>query len=179
MPNTKFFPISLRIILVALVVGGLAMMFPLFNFIVPIPGTAIYTDPRELFCVVGAALTGPAGALIIGFMAGITDPHNPLSISLAHMISGLWAAYAYRFFIFAHIKHSGWKIVAWLGMVVAYYVVFLIPALLLLPPALAVPGSFLSKYANVFMGALPEIAFTLLSTSIVMVILPRRYRHPL
>ena len=67
-------PFSLRPLAIALFFGAAALAIVLGGLTIPIAGTEVVTDPRELFTVLGAALTGPVGGLIIGLLAGIAEP---------------------------------------------------------------------------------------------------------
>ena len=56
---------------VAAAFGGAALALVLAGVTIPIPGTPIVTDPREIFTTIGASLTGPMGGIVIGLLAGI------------------------------------------------------------------------------------------------------------
>src|ERR687890_93504 len=85
----------LTTLIVAIVFGLVVLTIVLAGFTVPIPGTGVVTDPREIFVTIGSALTGPLGALVIGFFAGIVEPGGiPLASLLGHIAGGLWMAFA-------------------------------------------------------------------------------------
>jgi LytS/YehU family sensor histidine kinase len=66
--------ISRTALIVAAVFGVAALLVVIAGLHVPIPGTEVVTDPRELFTTLGSGLTGPVGALLIGILAGIMEP---------------------------------------------------------------------------------------------------------
>lgn len=77
-------------IIVAAVFGLVALAIVLAGFIIPMPGTEVVTDPREIFVTLGSALTGPIGAVIIGILAGIAEPGGiSLASLLGHIIGAL------------------------------------------------------------------------------------------
>jgi hypothetical protein len=104
MPDNKI-PLRLvswQILVTALAFGGGAMLVMATGLTVPIPGTGVVADPRELLVTLGAAFSGPVGALIVGFMAGILGPETQfiwVSI-IAHMISALAIGLAYKKLVF-------------------------------------------------------------------------------
>ena len=75
----------------AAVFGAAALAIVVAGLTIPIPGTGVVTDPREIFTTTGAALTGPFGGVIIGILAGIREPGGIVLASLlAHISGGLW-----------------------------------------------------------------------------------------
>ncbi|RPJ27517.1 MAG: hypothetical protein EHM33_07730 [Chloroflexi bacterium] len=68
--------LSARQVGVAAVLAGLT---------IPIPGTPVVTDPREIFTTIGASLTGPIGGIVIGILAGIAESGVPMKAK-----AGLW-----------------------------------------------------------------------------------------
>src|ERR1051325_5980465 len=92
-------------LIVAVVFGLVVLTIVLAGFTVPIPGTGVVTDPREIFVTIGSGLTGPLGALIIGFFAGIAEPGGiPLASLLGHIAGALWMAFAYKRLVYERLK---------------------------------------------------------------------------
>ena len=97
-------------IIVAFVFGLVALVMVLAGFIIPIAGTGVVTDPREIFVSIGSALTGPIGAVIIGVLAGIAEPGGiPLASLLGHIAGALWMAFAYKKLVYERMQMPpGW-----------------------------------------------------------------------
>jgi len=55
---------------VAAAFGGAALALVLAGVTIPIPGTPVVTDPREIFTTIGASLTGPMGYCRTGHSLG-------------------------------------------------------------------------------------------------------------
>ena len=53
------------------------------GFTIPVLGTNINFDPREVFVTLGAAITGPLGAVVIAFFAGFSTGF--LTVMAAHI----------------------------------------------------------------------------------------------
>lgn len=54
--------LSARQVGVAAAFGGAALALVLAGVTIPIPGTPVVTDPREIFTTIGASLTGRSAA---------------------------------------------------------------------------------------------------------------------
>ncbi len=179
-------PFSLRPLAIALFFGTAALAIVLAGLTIPIAGTEVVTDPRELFTVLGAALTGPVGGLIIGILAGIAEPGIPLAGVFAHVAGGLWAGFAYKKLVYDRVPMP-YLLLGWVGVVLTYYYVVVIPGFVLgqalfYPSAIGVDGEGLklaAEYAALARGALAEAVFTTFLTTLVLLALPRKYRAPL
>ena len=187
-------PFSARVIVVSLAFGGVALVVVLAELFVPIPGTGVVTDPREIFTTLGAALTGPVGGLIIGVLAGIGEAfigspaeRIPLASLLAHVAGGVWMGWAYKKLVFNHLQMPA-LVLGWAAIVAIFYFVFAIPGfvigqLLFYPEQYAAfygeGASLIEAYLTLSPGVVPEVLITVIITSLVMVALPRRYRRPL
>jgi len=185
---------SSRVIAVSLAFGGVALVVVLAELFVPIPGTGVITDPREIFTTLGAALTGPVGGLIIGILAGIGEAfigapaeRIPLASLLAHVAGGLWMGLAYKKLVFNRLQMPAF-VLGWAAIVAIFYFVFAIPGfvigqLLFYPEQYAAfygeGASLIEAYLTLSPGVVPEVLITMTITSLVMVALPRRYRRPL
>ena len=84
--STKKPLLSARQVGVAAAFGGVALAIVLAGITIPIPGTVVVTDPRELFTTIGASLTGPIGGIVVGLLAGVADPSIQIVSMIAHML---------------------------------------------------------------------------------------------
>ena len=155
---------------------------------IPIRGTNVVTDPREIFTTTGAALTGPLGGVLIGVLAGIREPGGVVYASLlAHIAGGLWMGLAYKKLVYRYLDMPG-ICGGWIVLVLVYYYVFVIPGFVI-GQSLFYPQSFIDSYgagtslagayAILGGGALPEALLTTLVTTLVFIASPRRLRRPL
>lgn len=187
-------PFSAKVVAIALAFGAVALVIVIAELFIPIPGTGVVTDPREIFTTLGAALTGPVGGLIIGILAGIGEAfigapadRIPLASLLAHVVGGLWMGWAYKKLVFNRMQMP-MLVLGWAALVVVYYFVFAIPGFVV-GQSLFYPdqyvafygegASLIEAYLTLSQGVVPEALITTLITSLVIVALPRRYRRPL
>jgi PAS domain S-box-containing protein len=179
---------STRLFLIALAFGAAALLVIVGSFHLQIPGTNIVTDPREIFVTIGAALTGPAGAVVIGILAGLGDP-NPelhLYIVVMHIVGALWVGWAYKRLIHDRIRMP-WMLGGWVGVVFVYYYVCSVPVvaaakyffpdffLRIIPE----PQSLWSTLMLFYRGWTTEFILTSALTSAVLLVLPRQARAPM
>jgi hypothetical protein len=172
-------PFSAKAIVTALAFGAAALVIVLTHLTVPIPGTEVVTDPRELFASIGAALSGPVGGAAVGILAGIAVPRFPAASVIAHIVGGVWMGIAYKRLVYKQSRMLAY-LLGWVGIVLAYYYLFLMPSFiagLALIYGERVP--FARMYADIAEGALPEALLTALMTTIAMSALPGKYRRPL
>ncbi len=167
---------------VAAAFGGAALALVLAGVTIPIPGTPVVTDPREIFTTIGASLTGPVGGIVIGLLAGIAEPGIPLASLLAHLVGGVFNGLVYKHFSWRFHNNKVASLAAWALQVVLYYVVFVIPGFAL-GLAIFYPdpayGGFLPFLGALEVGAMPEMVLTTVVTTIIMAALPERFRRPL
>jgi hypothetical protein len=177
-----------RALLVALIFGMLGLATLWANMRVPIlPDHNVAADVREIFVVLGAALTGPIGGALAGGISALYSPaQNPalhFSTWIAHVLSGLALGWVYQ----AVYKWAGWKLVAgWALSVLIYYFALLtaiLAAFHLLAPdflaSLAGPGAPPWQGDLIMtIAAVPEALIVFAFTTIVLFALPRRYRRP-
>jgi hypothetical protein len=167
---------------VAAAFGGAALAVVLAGITIPIPGTPVVTDPRELFTTTGASLTGPVGGIVIGILAGIAEPGIPLASLLAHIIGGIYSGLVYKNLSYRFHENNVTRLVLWAAQVLVYYFVIVVP-LFVVGLVLFYPdpeyGGFVALLGALEAGVIPEAIFTTVVTTIIMAALPERYRRPL
>jgi hypothetical protein len=180
--STKKPLLSARQVGMAAAFGGAALAIVLAGITIPIPGTPVVTDPRELFTTIGASLTGPIGGVVVGLLAGIAEPGIPLASILAHVVGGVFNGLVY--------KNASWKfkdnkvvsLALWAAQVLGYYILVVVPLFVVgLMAFYPDPeyGGFFGFLGALEAGALPEAIFTTVVTTIIMAALPEKYRRPL
>lgn len=174
--------LSARQIGIAAAFGGAALAVVLAGLTIPIPGTPVVTDPREVFTTTGASLTGPVGGIVIGILAGIAEPGIPLASLLAHIIGGIYSGFVYKNLSWRFRSSTPTRLALWAAQVVGYYVIVVVPlfavGLFMFYPDPEM-GGFVSFLGTLEGGALPEMVFTTVVTTLIMAALPERYRRPL
>ena len=176
-----------RLLLVSGGFGAVALAVVAAGLTLPIPGTGVVTDPREIFTTTGAALTGPMGGLVIGVLAGILEPDIPMASLLAHVSGGLWMGFGYKKLVYQRLQMPV-ALAGWAGLVLVYYYVFAIPGFVIgqalfyqagYVEAYGAGTSLIEAYRILAGGALPEALLTTAVTTVVYIALPRRNRLPL
>lgn len=174
-------------VLIAVVFGLGALAVVVAGLTVPIPGTVVVTDPRELFATLGAALTGPVGGIIIGVLAGMREPVAVIPSLIAHVAGGVWMGFAYRKLVYERLAMP-LRIGGWAALVLSYYYLVVVPgfvfgqALLMANDQIetGVVLYFLpTAYAILAQGVVPEALLTTAVTTLVFVAVPRKYHRPL
>jgi len=172
--------LSARQVGVAAAFGGAALAVVLAGLTIPIPGTPVVTDPREIFTTIGASLTGPIGGIVIGILAGIAEPGIPLASLLAHIVGGIYNGFVYKNLSWRSNENKGRSLVLWALQVIGYYLLVVVP---LFAAGLAIfypdQGTFVPLLIALETGVIPEMIFTTTVTTIIMAALPERYRRPL
>lgn len=174
--------LSARQVGVAAAFGGAALAVVLAGLTIPIPGTPVVTDPREIFTTIGASLTGPIGGIVIGILAGIAEPGIPLASLLAHIVGGIYNGLVYKNLSWRAQENKGQSLVLWALQVIGYYVLIVVPlfvtGIILFYPDPA-NGTFFAFLTTLEAAVIPEMIFTTVVTTIIMAALPERYRRPL
>ncbi len=185
-PSQHLNPANLKVLLVSAAFGLAALAVVAASLTLPIPGTGVVTDPREVFTTTGAALTGPVGGIVIGILAGIREPGGIVWASMfAHIAGGLWMGISYK-----HLVHNRLKMPAmlagWAALVLAYYYGFVIPGFVIGQAffypgreSIADAGALMQAYYLLAKGVVPEALLTMLVTTLIYSALPRRHRRPL
>ena len=167
------------VLIVAVVFGLIAITIVLASFTIPIPGTGVVTDPREIFVTIGSALTGPIGALIIGIFAGIMEPGGiPLASLLGHIAGGLWAAFIYKTFVYERLQMPI-RLAGWVMLVIIYYYVFVVPGFVIGLTAFYGETNPVGLYMALAKGVIAEVLITTTITTLVLLALPKKYHKPL
>ena len=178
----------LRILLVSAAFGGAALAIVEAGLTIPIPGSGVVTDPREIFTTIGAGFTGPVGGIVIGILAGFREPGGiEIASLLAHVSGGLWMGLSYKLLAYNHLKMP-FLLIGWVMLVLVFYYVFAVPGFVI-GQMIFYPEGFLDSYgaessvvdayAILSRGVLPEALLTTFVTTLVFVALPRRHRRPL
>lgn len=174
--------LSARQVGVAAAFGGAALAIVLAGITIPIPGTVVVTDPREIFTTTGASLTGPIGGIVIGILAGIAEPGIPLAGLLAHIVGGIYSGLVYKNLSWRFRENRIAQLGFWALQVLGYYILIVVPmfvvGLILFYPDPEY-GGFFALLAVLEVGALPEAFLTTIVTTIILAALPERYRRPL
>jgi hypothetical protein len=174
--------LSARQVGVAAAFGGAALALVLAGVTIPIPGTPVVTDPREIFTTTGASLTGPLGGIVIGILAGIAEPGIPLASLLAHIVGGIYNGFVYKNVSWRFRENKVVSLILWAAQVLGYYILVVVP-LFVIGLMIFYPdpeyGGFFALLGALEGGALPEAIITTVVTTIIMAALPERFRRPL
>lgn len=180
--------VSARVIVIALIFGVIARVIVEAQLTIPIPGTGVVTDPREIFTTIGAGLAGPIGGVLIGILAGIREPGGiQLASLLAHISGAVWVGFAYKKLVYERLRMPV-MLLGWSGLVLTYYFVVVIPGFVIglnlfcradYAGSFGETASLLQAYASLGRGVVPEALLTTMITTLVMVALPKKYRRPL
>lgn len=166
-------------LIVAIVFGLVVLTIVLAGFTVPIPGTGVVTDPREIFVTIGSALTGPLGALIVGCFAGIAEPGGiPLASLLGHIAGALWMAFAYKKLVYERLKMPT-RLIGWIILIIIYYYVFVVPGFAIGLVAFYGEPDVLGLYMALSKGVIVEVLITTIVTTLALLALPQKYHRPL
>ncbi len=174
--------LSARQVGMAAAFGGAALALVLAGVTIPIPGTPVVTDPREIFTTIGASLTGPVGGVVIGLLAGIAEPGIPLASLMAHVAGGIYNGFVYKNFSWRFKEKKALSLAAWALQVLVYYVCIVIPGFIV-GISLFYPdpesGGFFALLGALEAGGIPEALITATVTTVIMAALPEKYRRPL
>jgi hypothetical protein len=166
-------------IIVAFIFGLVALVMVLAGFIIPIAGTGVVTDPREIFVSIGSALTGPIGAVIIGILAGIAEPGGiPLASLLGHIAGALWMAFAYKKLVYERMEMPS-RLAGWAILIVIYYYVFVVPGFVIGLTAFYGEVDPIGLYMTIAKGVVVEVFITATVTTLALLALPHKYHKPL
>ncbi|GAB4429221.1 MAG: hypothetical protein Kow0031_09720 [Anaerolineae bacterium] len=169
--------------------GAAAFLVRWANFTIPVIGTTIRVDAKEVFVTLGAAITGPIGGVIIGVMGELSVLSSPYGLgiiaSIAHASGGIMVGLLYR--VLYNRTSMPTLLVGWSVVLLAYYFIFLIPIFLIILMAFQPQGvsavlgqdySFFQAYALLAEAAFYEAVAVLAVTSISLFALPEKYRRP-
>lgn len=171
---------GLKLMMLASLFGLAALLVLRAGLTVPIPGTNVVMDPREVFVTIGSALTGPLGGIVCGALAGVGAPGGVASASmLAHISGGLWMGVAYKVLVYERQKMPA-MLLGWAGLILVYYYLVLMPGFILGVKFFSGQSIVLTEmYLRLAKGALPEVIVTLLVTCLILLVMPKRARRPL
>ena len=174
--------LSARQIGIAAAFGGVALAIVLAGITIPIPGTPVVTDPREIFTTIGASLSGPIGGIVIGILAGIAEPGAPPPVSIvAHVVGGIYSGLVYKNLSWRFRENNVMRLAMWVVQMLGYYILIVVPlftiGLVVFYPSPDY-GGFLAFLGTLETGVLPELALATIVTTIIMAALPERFRRP-
>lgn len=180
--------INRKNLIIAVVFGLAAFLIIYFEIFYSIPGTILLSDPREVLVTLGAALTGPIGGIVVGFLSSIYDPKSDiiLYVLAQHVFGACLVGLFYKKIIYENFRMP-YFIVFWTLLLFCYYFVFYIPIFTIIYFfdrtlfETILPGNypFLEALTILYKGWIPEFIFTTVFTSIVLIALPERFRKPI
>jgi hypothetical protein len=171
--------------------GLAAFLIKWFDLEIPIIGTTILSDPRELFVTLGAAFTGPLGGLVIGGLSTLPNIIRQDSIIaipdfVVHIIIGALSGYMYKIAIYERLRMPVF-LVGWAALIIGYYLCLILLIVIILfaflsemiPIILGAEYPPIQVFIGISISAIPELIFTLIITTLIMIALPQKYRRPL
>jgi len=174
--NIKPLQISARQIAIAVLMGIVAAIISL-TVKFPI-GQEMFLDPGEIFVTLGAALSGPIGGIIVGFLKGLVyaPERNVPSHVLAGFVWGIWYLYICK--LTANRKNGKLLMIAlWVITIPIYYYVLLLPLYTWIYASTSA-----TSFAQLFMEAapaiIPEMFVTIIVTAVILAVLPKKYTAP-
>ncbi|MFH0990115.1 MAG: PAS domain S-box protein [bacterium] len=175
-------------LIVALFFGAAAFFLMLGEIHLTIPGTVLVTDPREIFVTIGAALSGPVGGLLIGFLSAIIHPVSEYRVYgiIQHMIAAFLVGWAYKKILYQRFRMP-WMLLGWMILVILYYFVGLVVSFSLLSynnhalyvSLLGHDQPVLQTLYGISGDLIPELILTVVVSTLILFVLPSAYRKPL
>jgi hypothetical protein len=178
----------LKTMLIAFLFGLAALILQTAGINIPVWGDQIHLDLREPFVLIGSAITGIPGAILIGVMSqnyrGFLSPLYWGNLA-SHLSAAIFTAIIYRLIYSGRLKRflfpAGWMVISFL-----FYEAVLIPVFILTLKIffnsylikLLGTGSFLESYVILVKISIIEVLITTGITAIVMVTLPEKFRRP-
>jgi hypothetical protein len=159
--------------------GGAALAVVLGGLMIPVGPGGLVIDPRMPFAFVGAALTGPVGAIIVGFLAGVGRIpvfNIPFHVIGEVVFFGIAYKYVYNwckgelkklilgFTLLTLPYYFLWETIYW-PIVVAYFMTK--------SPEMVVP-----LYFTYLPGMMGEMVAAIAIQSVILSVLPAKYRRP-
>jgi hypothetical protein len=174
--------ISARAIGYAAAFGAGALLVVALGLTFPIPGLNVVTDPRESFVTLGGAFSGPIGAIIVGFLAGILEPGTPPVVSIvAHIGGAIFAALYYKYLFWPLRNNRIPSLALWVLGVLLYYELVVVP-LFTIGLVVFFPdpeyGGFFGLLVFLWGAVIPEMVLTMIITTIVLAAVPFRFTRP-
>jgi PAS domain S-box-containing protein len=184
-PNHLF---GIRLFWVAVAFGCAALAVILARFHFQVPGTNSVTDPREIFVLIGAALTGPIGGFVIGVISSLGDPNTDVHLYIIsmHVLGAVWVGWAYKRLVHDRMLMPH-MLLGWVVVVFAYYFLMCLPPILftkyLFPTYFArilpEPRSLIQTLLVFYRGWFVECVLSTILTGAILLVLPRRARSPM
>lgn len=158
--------------------GGAALAVVLGGLMFPLGPGGLVVDPRMPFAFVGAALTGPVGAIIVGFLAGvgrIPFYNVPFHVIGEVVFFGIPYKYVYNwakslkmrivlFNVLTFFYYFPWETGYW-PIVVAYFMT-------------KAPETVVPLYFSYLPAMTAEMIAAMIIQSVILAVLPERIRRP-
>ena len=176
------------IITAALGIAAFSVIF--FKITIPIPGTLIGIDFREIFIIFGAVFSNLPGVLLIALLADLARIVNDAFASyhvvsiLVHLISATIFYFYYRKIVKPRSKLL-YQILLWIGGIVFYYTVglsFLFVGIFFIYDKAAIISmfggdlNFWQIYLTLVKFSISEIIITMSLTTVFVFFIPKKYR---
>jgi PAS domain S-box-containing protein len=180
--------LPLKPAILAIIFGLIKLLTVYLGIRVYLPGSIGSTDPGEIFNLIGAAITGPAGGIIISIISiiKVSQPDFRIYIFITHLVSIVFIGIAYKKLLYERYDMPLFSIV-WLALILIYYFLsvevmnslyyFFYPSLYYKLAGANI--SLLQSMLNNFLNYLPEIFLTAVITTLILIALPDKYRKPL
>lgn len=179
--------ISFRSLIISVILGLSAFFLIISDIQINLPGSNLLTDPREIFVVISAAITGPIGGMLSGALAAMYDPNKDLIfyIILQHMFASLCIGFGYKYLVFRNYSVQIF-IAGWILLILVYYYVCYIPIYAIcyffFPRIFAIINNsdapLWSSLIDHYKAWSYEVIFTTIYSLLVMPALPFRYSVP-
>ncbi|MGA2790635.1 MAG: hypothetical protein ABSF00_07695 [Candidatus Bathyarchaeia archaeon] len=178
-PKKSFWYLSSIQIGLAAAFGAAALAIVLGGLMFPLGPGGLVVDPRMPFAFVGAALTGPIGAIIVGFLAGVGRIpvfNIPFHVIGEVVFFGIGYKYVYKwtkgdlkkiilgFNLLTLPYYFLWETIYW-PVVVANFMTK--------NPSMVIP-----LYFSYLPGMMVEMVAAMVIQSVILTVLPAKYRRP-
>ncbi len=177
-----------KILLISALFGfaGFAVIY--FELFFVIPGSLLLTDLREVFVIIGSAITGPVGSIIVAILACLYEPTPEIQfyVMAQHVFAAITTSLLYKKYFGKNLSSVEF-VFRWVLLVGYYYYIAYIPILtivyLFFPefnlPFLKSGMGYINSFLYLYAGWSKEIIITLIITLLSMYALPMRYKKPL
>jgi hypothetical protein len=186
MKKTIWIPLVLAVIFGLFVVMVDSAGF-IVSFGVNANGEERISDTREIFNTFSAALGGPLAVLVSQVIKWFFNPGLAAFSAnyrvgfgfIVHGLAGLWMVFAHKF-IYERIKSQVFASLAWIGSLLVYYYLILIPFFAVwIKLMMDSSANIITEYVIIASGTYIEFGFTAVITTLAWLALPKRFHAPL